>query len=163
MRDEFYALLGGLIILLLAFGAWLAIGSVFSQYEAIRLIETLSRSALYFGSATATASATILALMLTLVGMTNRAESDFDDGVYRRIFRVSTYATTTLCGSVVLLLALTFPVGEFENLPSNWYSWLYRFLFGGVSLLSAMLVATILLLFFTIRDVVRKITPSDIV
>ncbi|MGP1351917.1 MAG: hypothetical protein ACTS1Z_01210 [Parasphingopyxis sp.] len=161
MKIEYYALFGGLVILLLATGAWFAIGSVYSQSEAIQLIETLSRSALYFGSATATGSATVLALMLNLVGMANRAETDFDDNIYRSIFRVSTYATVTLCGSVVLLLALTFPIGEFDNLPSGWYNWLYRILFAGVAMLSAMLVSTVLILFFTIRDVIREITPHD--
>ncbi len=160
-RHEFWAIGGGLVILLLAFGAWFAIGRIYSQSEAIKLIEGLSRSALYFGSASATASATILALMLTLVGMASRADSEFDDQVYRSVFRVSTYATITLCGSVVLLLVCTIPIGEFERVPSGWYGWLYHTLFAGIGLLSAMLVSTILLLYFTIRSVIVGITPMD--
>lgn len=160
-KDEIWAVGGGVLILLAAFGAWFAIGRVYGQSEALNLIDNLSRSSLYFGSATATASATILALMLTLVGMTKRSEADFDNKVYRSVFRVSIYATVTLCGSVVLLLVCTIPVGEFERVPSQWYSWLYHTLFAGIGLLSAMLVATILLLYFTIRRVIIAITPMD--
>lgn len=163
MRYQYYALFGGLVVILLAAGAWFAIGSVYSQSEAIDLIETIARSALYFGSAVATGSATILALMLTLVGMASRAESEFGEDVYRSVYRVAVYATVTLCGAVILLLICCFPVGEFENVPSSWYRWLYHTLFAGVGILSAMLVSTVLLLFFTIRQVIAGITPKDVI
>lgn len=159
-RDEVWALGGGLLILMLAVGAWFAIGNVYGQSEALQLIDSIARSALYFGSAVATGSATILALMLTLVSMARNADSEFGDHVYRSVFRVSTYATATLVGAVLLLLICTIPVGEFERVPSRWFSWLYHTLFAGVGILSAMLVSTILLLFFTIRQVIAAITPT---
>lgn len=163
MRYQYYALFGGVVVLLLSAAAWFAIGSVYGRSEAIELIETIARSALYFGSAAATGSATILALMLTLVGMASRSESEYGEDVYRSVYRVAVYATVTLCGSVILLLICCFPVGEFERVPSRWYSWLYHTLFAGVGILSAMLVSTVLLLFFTIRQVIAGITPKDVI
>ncbi|MCA1748190.1 MAG: hypothetical protein LC634_01155 [Sphingomonadales bacterium] len=162
MKHQYYALLGGLLVLLLAAGAWYAIGSIYYQSEAIELIESISRSALYFGAAVATGSATILALMLTLVGMAARAESEFGDEVYRSVYHVAIFATVTLCGAVILLLICCFPVGEFENVPTRWYRWLYHTMFAGVGILSALLVSTVLLLFLTIRQVISGIAPGAV-
>lgn len=161
MRAKAYALIGGSIVLLIAGGSWFAIGRIYSGSEAIALIEALSRSALFFGTAAATSSATVLALMLTLVGITRRADHDFGGAVYLSVSRISTFATVTLCASVILLLVLSFPIGEFDALPSGWFTGLYIVLYAMVGAISAMLVATILLLFFTIREVIGGLAPDE--
>ena len=82
------------------------------------LIESLSRAGLYLGSAIVTASATTLALMLTLIGMMRRMESEFDDTTYRGIELIARLATASLMFGLLVLLAFTLPVGEFEELPA---------------------------------------------
>ena len=144
----------------LGLGARWAIGSVYSSGEAIQLIETLAASGLYLGSASATASATILALMLTLTGFINRLDADFDKDVWLRVDRVSQAATVSLMASLLLLLALVFPVGEFEKLPAQWYAIFYNILFGMTVLVISLLAMTVALLYATIRDVIVKITPD---
>lgn len=161
MRAKAYALTGGVIVLLMAVGSWFAIGRIYSGSEAIALIEALSQSALFFGTAGATSSATVLALMLTLVGITKRSDHNFGGAVYRSVSHISTLATVTLCASVILLLVLTFPIGEFDALPSGWFTGLYIILYAMVGTISAMLVATILMLFFTIREVIGGIAPDE--
>ena len=69
MPNHPYATATFVLFILLGVGARWAIGSVYSQGEALQLMETLRSSGLYLGSAAATASATILALMLTITGM----------------------------------------------------------------------------------------------
>lgn len=151
----------GAIIVLIGFAAWLSIGTVYSAAEAKELIGALSSTGLYLGSAIATASASTLALMLTLIGLTNRSDNDFDNGVYQRISRVSVLSTAALIGSVLLLLMLVLPVGEFDEMPSGWYAGFYNVVFATVSLVSGLLVATIVELFLTIRRVLRAITPTE--
>ena len=152
----------GIFFFFLALGAaarW-AIGSVYSSGEAIQLIETLASSALYLGSASATASATILALMLTLTGFIRRLDTEFGQDVWWRVDRVSQSATISLMASLLLLLALVFPIGEFEKLPASWYGWFYNILFGIVVIVIGLLAMTVALLYATIRDVIVKITPD---
>ncbi|MBB3764556.1 hypothetical protein [Sphingomicrobium lutaoense] len=149
----FFILLGG--------GARYAIGSIYGRGEAIKLVDTLASSGLYLGSASATASATILALMLTITSMIRRLDADFDDDVWRRVNRVAQVATISLMASLALLLALVFPVGEFEELPSDWFIWLYNVLFAITVMVIALLAMTVALLYTTIRDVISKITPTD--
>ncbi|QIG79087.1 hypothetical protein [Stakelama tenebrarum] len=163
MQEKLWAWGGGLATFALAGLAYLSVGQIYSGAKAIDLIGQLTQSALYFGSAIATSSATTLALMLTLIGMAHRSEAEFDDDFYRNIYHIAVLATGTLAGAVLLLLMLTMPVGEFDGLSSFWFIWLYRVLFAMVGLLSALLVATVMLVFMTIRRVITGITPTDAV
>ena len=163
IKTRNWAWVGAAATLLLSGGAFYAVGQVYSDAKAIDLINQLAQAGLYFGSAMATASATTLALMLTLIGMARRAEADFGNSFYRNVYRISRLATATLLGSVVLLLLLTLPVGEFEGLDTMWFIWLYRVLFALIGVLSALLVATVLLVFTTVRDVIVNITPEDVI
>lgn len=147
--------------MLVGFAARQAIGTIYSSGEAVALLESLSQSGLYLGSATATASATTLALMLTLIGMVRRAEQRFEDRIYRNIEHVSSLSTASLFLSLILLLALVFPVGEFEDLPADWYPMLYQGLFGATVVLVALLAATVTMLYRTVRQVIAHITPGD--
>lgn len=137
------------------------IGSVYSEAEATALIQTLTQTGLYLGSAIATASATTLALMLTLLGLTKRSDNDFDEDVYKTIGQVAAFATASLIGAVLLLIVLVMPIGEFENMPTAWYPIMYNVLFSMTVGVSALLVATIVHLFLTIRRVIAAITPGD--
>ncbi|MEW4448358.1 hypothetical protein [Qipengyuania sp. JC766] len=148
-------------IVAIGYGARSAIGTVYGEAEARQLLEALSRAGLYLGSAIATAAATTLALMLTLIGMIRRSDTDFDDDTYRRVVLISTLATVTLLTSLVVLLAFVFPVGEFEALPDGWYSTLYDVLFGACVLMVALLATTVIVTYLTLRHVIARITPTD--
>ena len=154
---------GSAFILICAFGAgaYFAIGSIYTGREAVELIEALSRSGLYLGSATATASATTLALMLTLVGMMRRSDEDFNVRNYRNIAHVAKLATVGLIISLILLLTMVFPVGEFDEISPYWYVWLYDALFILTVLSVAVLAATVMMLYQTVHRVIAQLTPTD--
>ncbi|WP_260482749.1 hypothetical protein [Sphingomicrobium flavum] len=160
MKNHPWASATFIIFVLLGLTARWAIGSVYSQGEALQLVEALASSGLYLGSASATASATILALMLTITGMIRRLDAEFDRDVWWRIDKVAQAATISLMASLSLLLALVFPIGEFEKLPTEWYAWLYNGLFGVTVLVIALLATTVTLLYATIREVIAKVSPD---
>lgn len=160
-QTDFIPWAAGLVIVSLGLGARFAIGNVYSEAEATDLIGTLSQTGLYLGSAIATASATTLALMLTLLGLTRRSENEFDEAIYSTIEKVAGFSTAALIGSVLLLLMLVMPVGEFEKMPERWYPILYNLLFALTVGICALLVATISQLFLTIRYVIAEITPGE--
>ena len=150
-----------LAVACVGYAARQAIGRIYSSGEAVNLLEALAQSGLYLGSGSATASATILALMLTLIGMVRRADHDFDMDVYRNIDRIAKLATVSLMVSLILLLVLVFPVGEFDDLPSYWYPNLYEALFALTVAVVALLAATVAMLYRTLRHVIASITPGD--
>ncbi len=160
-RYRIWPIAAFLFICALGFGARQAIGRVYSGAEAAQLLEALSRAGLYLGSAVATASATTLALMLTLIGMIRRAETEFDQEAYTRVILIARMSTVTLMSSLILLLAFVFPVGEFDALPGDWYQWLYEALFSITVLTVALLAATVLVVYMTVRHVIVGITPGD--
>ena len=90
----------------------------------------------------ATASATMLALMLTMLSFTRSTDSEFGEDVYRRVYRVSVMATLSLVGAVTLLLILTIPVQEMEGVPPNFFEILYNVLFALVTVCCALVVAS---------------------
>lgn len=97
-------IVGGVSATAIAISSRYLIGALYSQTDAIQLIEALAQSGLYLGAAIATSSATILALMLTLLALTRRADADFNFEVYQKIDRIGLMSTISLCGAMLLLL-----------------------------------------------------------
>ncbi len=104
-----------------------------------------------------------MALMLTLIGMFRRMDHDFDNQAYRDVDLIARLATSSLLGSLLLLMAFTFPVGEFDDLPRKWFETLYEALFVGTVLVIALAGATVVLIYTTLRRVISHITPGDAV
>lgn len=161
MKEWIWPIIVFVLICAIGFGARTAIGTIYSSGEAIALLESLQQSGLFVGSATATASATTLALMLTLIGMVRRADEDFSHATYENIGRVAKLTTAALMSSLVLLLILAFPVGEFDGIPKYWYPALYEGLFAGITVTIGLLAATVALLYRTVHYVIAKVTPED--
>jgi uncharacterized membrane protein len=99
--------------------------------------------------------------MLTLLGLVRQVNTDFDAEMYKRINRIAFLSTGLLGGSVVMLLLMTMPIGEFENVPVNWFKALYELLYWLVVTLSAALLSLVVMLFAAIRALISNITPSD--
>lgn len=152
--------LGGVIALSIALAVNFLGGNIYSSAKAREMIEALSSSALYFGAAIATSSATILALMLTLVGMTRESEHDFSDALYKRVMHICVLSTVTLCSAILLLLMLSLPVGEFQNIHANWYPIYYWILVTLVSVLTGLIITVVLMLFNAIKNVITTLTPA---
>ncbi|WP_271077507.1 hypothetical protein [Aurantiacibacter sp. MUD61] len=161
IRNHLWASGTFIAICLIGLGARWAIGDVYSGAEATQLIEALSRAGLYLGSAITTASATTLALMLTLIGMIRKIDRDFDDNTYRSIDMVAKLATASMMISLIVLLAFTLPVGEFEEMPQNWYVRMYDGLFTACVLMVGLIASTVIVLYRTVRGVITVVTPGD--
>ncbi|MFB0613316.1 hypothetical protein [Aurantiacibacter poecillastricola] len=160
-RHHLWAIGTFLAVCAIGYGARQAIGTIYSTAEATSLIEALSRAGLYLGSAIVTAASTTLALMLTLIGMMRRMENRFDDDTYHGIELIARLATVTLMFGLIVLLAFTLPVGEFEELPSAWFDNLYNWLYAACVAMVGLIAATVAVLYRTLRRVLASITPGD--
>lgn len=149
------------VIALLGYGARQAIGTVYGAAEAVDLLDALSRAGLYLGSAIATASATTIALMLTLIGMIRRMDQDFDRLAYRNVELVARLSTITLLIALLLLMAFSLPIGQFDELPKGWFETLYNGLFAASVVMVGFAGSTVVLIYTTLVKVIAKITPSD--
>lgn len=161
MKLPVLASLAGGVVLLVGVAGHFATGTVYSALHAREMLEALTSLALYLGSAIAASAATTMALMLTLLGLVRRVDADFDLPMYRRIYLVSMASAVLLAGSVIMLLVMTLPIGEFDNVPTAWFPALYKTLYWLVVGLSALLVAMVTLLFSTIRALIAQLTPHE--
>ena len=163
MKLNYLAPVSAVFVLAVGFAGQIASGRIYSGLHAREMIDALTSPALYLGSAIATSSATTMALMLTVLGLVRRMDADFDHSTYKNVYRISLLSAVLLVGSVVMLLMMSMPIGEFEEVPEAWYPALYKALYWLVVGLSALLVAVITLLFSTIRTLITNITPDDMV
>lgn len=142
-----------LAVLVLGVGARLAIGKIYGAGAAVDLLVSLTRSGLYIGSATLGGSATILALILTLTSLVRRDDKELSHDVYADVHKVARNATMALFSSILLLLTLTAPTTDIDELPSDWYPNLYNLLYGLIVVTLATIGATIMRLYLTIACV----------
>ncbi|WP_265530157.1 hypothetical protein [Sphingomicrobium marinum] len=142
-----------LAVLALGAGARIVIGRIYGESDAVDLLVSLVDSGLYIGSATLGGSATILALILTLTSLVRRDDTELSHNVYADVHKVARNATMALFSSIFLLLALTAPTTEMNELPSDWYPRLYNILYALIVVTLATIGATISRLYLTIACV----------
>ena len=157
-RHYFLICLG--VVLVVAVVQPLLTGRIYSEAEAVELLQSIKDSSLYFGSAVATASATVLALMLTLLSVTSQVDTRFDRSTYKGIRAIGALTTATFIGAVILLLLLSLPVGEYDSIGKVWYQVFYYVLCTLNGLLSGVMIFSILILFETITTLISKIAPD---
>ena len=138
----------------------LFVGQIYSRSEAVSLVEALSDSSLYFGSAIASASATILALMLTMLGMMHNSSADIGIWLFKRVRMIAWFATISLCSAVALLTFSSIPIGEFEDIPTNWYVMSYYAIATLMAVVAGLLVTSILLILGAVRYLVNRLAPE---
>ncbi|MEO0458719.1 MAG: hypothetical protein AAF152_19360 [Cyanobacteria bacterium P01_A01_bin.114] len=153
-----YLLMCGMVTVGVIVAQLFLVGSIYGEAEAIELLEGFRSSSLYFGSAIAKSSITVLALMLTLLSVAKKSDADFDRSVYRGIEVIGLISTISFVGAVLLLLCLSLPVGEFDNVPSSWFKGLYYGLSALNGCLSGLMIAGVLILFDTIKLLIRKLS-----
>ncbi len=154
------ALIGGLIVGAIALGGQIMVGQVYSGWEARKLLESVISSALYFGSSIVTGAATILALMLTMLGLTKQSDGEFDSIFFKRIERIGLLSTIALIAGVILLLFLSVPIQESNDVPNNWYKTIYYVLTGYISGLAGLTVGIVLMLYNAITSLLDVVKPD---
>lgn len=119
------AMYGGLLAGAIALGGQWLVGQVYNGYEARQLLESVASSSLYLGSSIVTASATIIALMLTMLSMSKNSDNQFDSVFYKQIQIIATLSSVALSAGILLLLFLSVPLQESEQVPGSWYRTIY--------------------------------------
>ncbi len=159
-KSRHYLLLCIGIAVLIAVVQPLLTGQIYSEAKAIDLVQSVKDSSLYFGSAVATASATVLALMLTLLSVTSQVDTEFDISTYKGIRVIGATSTITFIGAVIVLLLLSLPVGEYESVSKEWYQVMYYILCTLNGLLAGLMIFSVLVLFETITTLISKLAPE---
>lgn len=154
-RLTFVAALGGLVAAALLVAGALAMGHV-GQHEARQILQNVLPTTRFLSSATMAASSTLLALLLTLLGLSTRLDEELEWDLYQRIGHLSTWATVTLLISTLFLGLHVVPIERADQVPADWYRWLYRGVVALCGVVSGLLSGLALLVLLTIHEVVSN-------
>lgn len=122
--DARRALTGGcLATLTIMAGSWMI--SQISGSEARYLLETALPSVRSFSGTLMLALATVLALMLTLLGLSASAEINLKWIHYQRIKQIALVDMVTFIVAVLFYLLLNVPIQETDSGTREWFYYLY--------------------------------------
>ncbi|NNL69571.1 MAG: hypothetical protein HKO70_06380 [Acidimicrobiia bacterium] len=156
--DAKWALVGGAVTAASLFVGVAAVGRI-GSFEGLRLLESILPTVRFMASSVLTAGVTVLALMLTLIGLTFTSEWEFSETHFRRLRRIALVTTFTIVLSVVVLLFISLPIEEADTLKT-YYDVAYYAVAGASSLLGGAVVAVILMLYQTISGLVAIGLPK---
>ncbi len=157
--DLKWALAGGALTAATLFAGIGAVGRI-GSFEALRLLESVLPTVRFLTSSVLAAGVTVLALMLTLLGLTYSTQWNFREAHYRRIVQISTLATITIVMSIGILLFLGIPLEAADRLRT-YYNIVYYAVNASASIVGGMLVSTVLMLLQTIRGLVAIGHPNS--
>jgi len=103
------------------------------------------------------ASATILALLLTVIGIGNSLNNKLNKEFYQNVLLVAKFDTIVLIASIISFIIFNLPIAEGENVPSHWYSTIYYITLGISSLLGASLTVVVIMLYNTVVSMIKSI------
>lgn len=154
------ALFGGVLAGSIALGGQWIVGQVYSGYEARQLLEAVASSSLYLGGSVVTASATIIALMLTMISLSKQTDNEFDSIFFKRVQHIGRLSAIALISGILLLLFLSIPLQESDQVPSYYFKPIYYVLIIFVAGLSGLMVSIILMLLNAINSLIDIVKPS---
>lgn len=131
-----------------------AVGNVGSN-EARLLLEAMMPTSRFLASSVMTASATILALMLTLLGMTVKADVTLQTTFYHRIRQIAFYDMLLLVGAISFLVLHCIPITKSDELPEWWYPAVYYSLLAVSAVIGGAMVSVVAMLYATLRDLIQ--------
>lgn len=152
------AVVGGIIAVFFSLVGVFGVGSV-SGAKAMILLEAMFPTTRFLCSAVMTASATILALMLTVLSLSQSFDKPLKPVHYRRIKQVALVTTIAFIASSITLLLHCIPLEQTEGVRSSWYDSIYYVLLGTISVLGGIMTTIILMLYRTVSQLISVVSP----
>jgi len=148
------AIVGGAIAAVVtALGAYL-LGNL-SGYEAKSLIQSSLPGIHALCNTIVLASATILALLLTLLSFSSGAGSNFKKAHYKQVLQIAQLDTVVFVASMIVFQMMNLPITEAETVEASWYSTIYYVSLGLSSILSGALITVVLMLFNAVANIIH--------
>lgn len=151
-NDMRVAAFGGVASAVIGFGG-MAIVGLASPFEARRLLDGVLPTVRFAASSYIAGGASVLALMLTLLTFSISHELDFTASHYRRIRDISVMTTAVIVASVMLLMFLSFPLGE-ADVERSWYLGVYYAVLLGGAIIGGVFISIVLMLYYAVRGLI---------
>jgi hypothetical protein len=151
-----WGVIGFITMALIVIVGLVVVGRVTDATYAQTVIEAMSPPMQMLAFATITATVTVLVLTLTMLSVMKELEREFSKQFYRLIERIGFLATSGLILGIFLLALLSIPFQDAETAIADQASIVVYYLLIFVNaLISGLLVALILMLFDSVKSVIR--------
>ncbi len=137
---------------MVGFGTLALVGTA-SSIEARRLLDSILETVRFAASTYVAGGATVLALMLTLITFSITHDLEFRVSHYERIRDIAALTTVMIVGSVVLLMFLSFPLGQ-ADVTRSYYIWVYYAILLASAITGGLFIAVVLMLFYAVRGLI---------
>ncbi|MGJ8666992.1 MAG: hypothetical protein ACSHW7_11530 [Patiriisocius sp.] len=150
------ALLGGILATsFTALGVFL-LGNI-SGYEAKNLLEVSLNGLNMLCNTIVLASATILALLLTLLGISSGSNSNLKEKHYIQVLSIAKFDVILFVAALILFQLFNIPIIESDSVPTSWFKIIYWATLLFSSIICGMMVTVILMLYNTITNMIAII------
>lgn len=154
------ALFGGIIAASTALMGSYITGRV-GGTEAISLLKAILPTTRFLASALMTASATILALMLTLLTLSHSSSSELKATHYRRVKQIAWIDSVGFVAATIFLMLLNMPLEEgAEQVPNHWFSTIYYFVLITSAILGGIIITVVLMLYNSVKTLIKVVNPE---
>ena len=144
---------GAIAAVIIGLGAYL-LGNV-SGYEAKALIKSSVPGFNTLCNTIVLASATILALLLTLLSVSSGTKSKLTEEHYTHVLLIAKIDTIVFVVSMITFQLLNIPITEADNVPNNWYAIIYYVSLGMAAILSGGLISVVLMLYNAVSSIIK--------
>ncbi len=131
-----------------------------SDAEAIDNLQEIRPTLRFTASGTLTATATILALMLTLLSFSENADRKLRGYHYDRIWWIARFSAAIFIAALLLLMVLNVPINNAEETFAGQYNLVYYGLLAYAALIGGFMITIILLLYQAARDIIVIAHPD---
>ncbi|WP_034258301.1 hypothetical protein [Altibacter lentus] len=150
------ALFGGIFATIVTGTGAFLLGNL-SGYEARDLLASSLPGINTLCNTIALASATILALLLTLLSISSGSKSKLKKAHYKHVLRIARIDTAVFIVALVTFQVLNIPFSEADNVPNNWFVTIYYISLGVSALLSGALISVVLMLYNAVTSIIRVV------
>lgn len=126
-----------------------------SGYEAKQLITSSLPGVNMLCNTIILGSATILALLLTVLGVSSGSKSKLKKAHYKQVLLIAKLDTIVFVVALVMFQFFNIPITEAENVEITWFESIYWTTLLLSSIMSGMMITVILMLYSTITNIIH--------
>lgn len=147
------AIVGGIVSTMVMASGTFILGQI-SGYKAMDLLQHSMSGINMLCNTVILGSTTILALMLTLLGLSRSSDSRLTERHYKDVLMIAKSDTILIVAAVITFLMFNLPISESDEVGKSWYQFIYYSSLGMASLLGGGFVAVVMMLYGTITNVI---------
>lgn len=150
------AIYGGVLAALFTTLGIFVLGNV-SGYEAKNLLRTSLSGLNLLCNTIILASATILALLLTLLSVSFGSKSSIKKEHYKQILKIARFDVILFVGTLTIFQFFNIPILESDSIPVTWFDIIYWATLIFTSIISGLMITVILMLYNAVTNLIAII------